>query len=141
MERSFEQSYGVIPLKKEGVQWKVLLIRHQAGHWSFPKGHAEIGESPLDAASRELKEETGLTLVELLSDTPLTESYRFKSKNKRVEKTVSYFLAEVDGKLELQKEELADCKWVDVERASEVATFPESKRICHELLIRIGLRK
>ena len=32
------------------------------GHWSFPKGHVEPGESFVDAVSREMQEETGLTI-------------------------------------------------------------------------------
>lgn len=45
---------------------EVLLIKrpkevHQGGLWSFPGGKVEGGEMPLDAAVRELKEETGLS--------------------------------------------------------------------------------
>ena len=36
-----------------------LLIQHQAGHWAFPKGHANPGESPAETARREFAEETG----------------------------------------------------------------------------------
>ncbi len=50
------------------VCWRgpnVLLIRRKtppmAGRWSIPGGHIEPGESQMQAALRELKEETGVT--------------------------------------------------------------------------------
>jgi 8-oxo-dGTP pyrophosphatase MutT (NUDIX family) len=40
---------------------KLLLIRHKGGRLSFAKGHIEEGESPEEAALREVAEETGYT--------------------------------------------------------------------------------
>jgi 8-oxo-dGTP pyrophosphatase MutT (NUDIX family) len=40
--------------------WRFLLLRAYR-NWDFPKGMVTAGESPLDAAVREVKEETGLT--------------------------------------------------------------------------------
>ncbi|MEL6509305.1 MAG: NUDIX hydrolase [Pseudomonadota bacterium] len=49
---------------------EVLLVKRRnepdAGLWGFPGGHVELGETALDAASRELREETGVI------GTPLT---------------------------------------------------------------------
>ena len=43
-----------------------LLLRYEAGHWDFPKGHLEKEESPEEAAKREIYEETGLRTITLL---------------------------------------------------------------------------
>ena len=41
---------------------RVLLVRNHRGYWSSPGGHLDFGESPVDAAIRETREETGVTV-------------------------------------------------------------------------------
>lgn len=130
-----EKSFGIIPLRQEGSVWQVLLILHQGGrHWAFPKGHGDEGETALDSARRELKEETGLDIQELLQESPLIERYQFHRKHEIVIKTVQYFPALVSGKLQLQAEEIRDAKWVPLNEASRHLTFKESKDMCHKLV-------
>ena len=134
MRRVQEESFGVIPLIQEGERWKVLIILHLGGrHWSFPKGHKDAEEGPLEAAKRELKEETGLEVERVLLAAPLTECYHFYRKNEEVQKTVSYFPAIVQGVLKLQPEEIQDAKWIFLEEASEHLTFAEARQMCQEL--------
>ncbi len=45
---------------------KVLLVRKKGGKWNFPGGAIESGEHPVDAAARELKEETRIRSLGLL---------------------------------------------------------------------------
>lgn len=127
---AYEASYGIIPLYNDSGKWQVLLIQLHAGHWGFPKGHAERKEQPQESAARELQEETGLEVQRFLFEQPLIEAYHFFSRGKRIEKTVSYFLAEVHGELKLQTEEVKAAKWVALSEAIEHLTFPASKTIC-----------
>jgi 8-oxo-dGTP pyrophosphatase MutT (NUDIX family) len=53
-------SAGVIVVRREGGTWQYLLLRAY-NYWDFPKGLVEAGEEPLEAARREVEEETGLT--------------------------------------------------------------------------------
>lgn len=53
-------SAGVITTRREGGSWRYLLLRIYT-YWDFPKGIVEPGEDPLQAACREVEEETGLT--------------------------------------------------------------------------------
>ena len=128
-------SFGIIPLKRDGQGWKVLLILHREGnHWGFPKGRSEAGEEPLQAAVRELKEETGLETEEVLRPEPFIEKYQFRHKFKTISKTVHYFAASVSGKLHLQEEEIRDSKWVDLNDATDCLTFKEAKNLCQQVI-------
>lgn len=125
-----KESFGIVPLVHRQDGWYVFLVQHaKAGHWGFPKGHPEPKEAPLESAIRELKEETSLVFIRLLHDQPLVEEYRFKEQEKEIFKTVSYFIAEVEGTPVLQKEEIADGMWLPFEKAVTKVTFPEGKSV------------
>lgn len=129
-----EESFGIVPLMLKESKWHVLLILHQKGkHWAFPKGHGNPGESPLQSATRELKEETGLDIKRILQDDPLVEKYRFYRKKEIVQKQVKYFPAIVSGDLHLQEEEIQDAKWVLLEDAASHLSFKEAKSMCQIL--------
>ena len=55
-----EKSCGAICYTREEGAPRVLVICHRyGGHWAFPKGHVEAGESEEETAMREVREETG----------------------------------------------------------------------------------
>ncbi len=125
-----EYSYGIIPLHQSQGKWEVLLIQHCAGHWAFPKGHAEGKETPKQAAERELKEETALTVSRYLSEKPLMESYAFFVQKKKIYKTVYYFLAQVEGEVIIQEAEVFASQWLPIDQAINHITFKEGKNLC-----------
>lgn len=53
-----ETGAGGVVLDRSG---RVLILQHASGHWVFPKGHVEFGETQLQAALREVAEEAGVT--------------------------------------------------------------------------------
>lgn len=125
-----DYSYGIIPLQKHEDAWQVLLIQHStAGFWGFPKGHADGGELPQEAAVRELKEETNLDVTNFLSDSMLKERYQFTFQGKRIDKTVGYFVAEVEGNLILQDQEVSDSKWLPLDEAADLLTYDTDKAV------------
>lgn len=132
--RDHHQSYGIIPLKKVSGEWQALLIHREKGFWEFPKGHAEEGESSLETACRELTEETGLTLVNLLEEQPYQMHYNFFYQGEAVDKTVFYYLGEVDGEITLQNQEVVDSCWVPWKKVRDFLTYDNLK----ELVDRIG---
>ncbi len=128
-----ESSYGIVPLRWNDGHWQMLLIQHHAGHWAFPKGHADNGELPQQTAERELQEETGLVVERYLSPDPLTETYIFTFRGQRISKTVYYFLALVKGKVVIQEHEIKASQWLSLSDAHACITFKEGKRVCQEV--------
>jgi ADP-ribose pyrophosphatase len=53
---------GIIPIDEEGYTWLVGQFRYtlNAYSWEIPEGGCPLGEEPLEAAKRELREETGI---------------------------------------------------------------------------------
>lgn len=132
----YEESFGTIPLKKQKNKWIVFIIKNKSGrHWGFPKGHANISETPKEAAKRELKEEADLKIIRYLRTDPIIEQYVFERDSKPVTKKVYYYLAEVEGKGRVASDEILDGKWVDIKGAKEEVTYPQSKMIADEVEI------
>ena len=98
-----------------------------SGNWTFPKGKIEKGESSLEAAVREIKEEVGLfdlSMVERLSSV----LYIYKRKG-TVNKIVDYFLfiSTIGQSITLQKDEgIQDAKWVNVTDALKAVGYPQT---------------
>ena len=61
-----EYSCGSIPFFQGPYGYRFLIIQHQEGHWGFPKGHIEKGETPEQTATREFQEETGIKNVQII---------------------------------------------------------------------------
>lgn len=129
-----DASYGIIPLQERAGIWCVFLIQHRSGHWSFPKGHADHGERAIDAAIRELREESGLEIDYFIGLPPVQESYTFQHQGSKVDKTVTYYPATVKGEVVLQQEEVSDFKWVPLLEAENYVTFSQVREICRELI-------
>lgn len=107
---------------------KVLLIqmRNLKGQevWTFPKGHLDPGETPEQAALREVLEETGWA-CEIVS--PLhTARYSFSREGFPVDKDVKWFLVKRtggDGRPRTP-DEVLQMKWVTLAEAEKTLSYP-----------------
>lgn len=127
-----DRSIGVIVFFQFPRSVKYLLIKHQKGHWSFPKGHADKGETKLETALRELKEETGVSKIKLLRKSILLkETYKFTDrKGVKILKKVNYFIGEaINKKVNIDFKEVVNYKWSTYKAGIEKITFEESKSV------------
>ncbi len=128
MQESQFSSGGVIIKREESSSFKVLLVEDRFGHWTWPKGHIEKGETPEDTAVREITEETGLKNIKILEKLG-EERYHFTLKGKRISKTVQVFLVLASGSesLEVPEEELRSAEWYLPEEAAKKVGYKSAR--------------
>ena len=130
-----EESFGIIPLKKKDSFWHVYLVRLKSGnHIGFPKGHKNRNETDIQAASRELKEETNLSVKKFLSDKPLIEEYQLQKDKNIIHKIVYYYIAQVEGDFKIDTNEVIEGFFVDLKKAKDLLTYDNSKKTVLEVI-------
>ena len=96
--------------------------------WSLPKGHIEEGETPEEAAIREVAEETGI-------NSAITKSlgvidFWFMAGGKRIHKTVHHFMfTEIGGTLLAQESEVDEVSWFPLSEIVERLAYPDEKKL------------
>ncbi len=126
-----EYSAGVIVYYKEESAVdlrKYLLLQWPNGYWDLPKGHLEGSETALQAAERELKEETGLTAV-IIPGFEQSLHYNFKSQGELVSKTVTFFVGRADTMDVTLSYEHVGFKWLPFAQAVQQLTYVNAQRI------------
>jgi 8-oxo-dGTP pyrophosphatase MutT (NUDIX family) len=107
-----------------------FLLLNYGRHWDFAKGHVEGDETLLDAAVRELREETGIRDVTPMPGFQQEIAYFFRSGRKGlIRKTVTFFLAEVSKPEVILSEEHVGYEFLPYEQAVKRATFAAAKEL------------
>jgi 8-oxo-dGTP pyrophosphatase MutT (NUDIX family) len=105
--------------------------------WSLPKGTPSGGESIEQTALREVTEETGLE-VRIVGPVGQIEYY-FMQRGERIHKTVHYFLMEpAGGDVSRHDHEFDEVRWVPVEEARTLMSYPTEREIVEQALPQIG---
>ena len=125
-----EKSCGAIVYRKHHGNTEILLIKHvNSGHWSFPKGHVEDGETEIETEIREIKEETGLDVI---VDPTFRETVSYSPK-KDTQKIVVYFIAKAKNyDYTPQEEEISDIRWVEIGHALTILTYENDRSIVNK---------
>ena len=126
-----DKSCGVVLFNSD----KVLLLRHssissrEGGHWDFPKGHIDDGETEIQTALRELEEETEIAHVNVIDGFRDTITYTFSGGQEQIEKEVVFFLATTkESKVTLSHEHI-DYSWLDFDSAFSRLTYDNARQV------------
>lgn len=127
-----EQSAGIVVYRREpdSTKFQYLLLHYIGGHWDLPKGKVEANESLEQAASREVREETGL-IVSPLTGFSETISYYYRGQGRElVDKSVTFFIGEApqDADVVLSPEHI-DYEWLEVNQALKRLTYNNARHL------------
>ena len=130
-------SYGIIPVRKSERGFEFLIINQSLGHWTFPKGHKEANESDLEAARRELWEETGIDNVEVAFNIEFFAHYNLPANEGGfTDKEVKFFLGFVKDKVVKVpadfEHEILEARWCSVKEAEVLLIRTEWKNLLEE---------
>jgi len=117
----------VVPFRESPQRRRVLAL---------PKGHIDPGESPEEAAAREVREETGVDaeLVDKLGDI----RYWYQRAGRRIFKVVSFFLFRYrSGSIDDHDHEIEEVRWMPLEQAARELTFPGEREMVARALSRL----
>lgn len=123
----YEKSCGAVVFNRLHRTPRVLLVKNKNGrYWSFPKGHVEYGETEIETAEREIKEETGLTVNSIQGFREISDYCPFG----KIRKRVVFFLAETySEKVTIQEEEIDYYIWVSFKEARNMCCYDNDKKV------------
>ena len=132
-EEPDERSAGFVLYSMDGGVRKYLLLRHRyGGHWGFPKGHIEAGESEAETALREMREETGITAVHLIPGFRKVSRYHFYRGRRPVFKENVYFLGRAVCSKPTLSREHTHCQWLLFAEAGQRLAFDNVRQILEQ---------
>lgn len=123
-----QKSAGIVTFIQQDNEILYLVLHYLSGHWDFPKGKLEAGETLLQAATRELFEETGLH-AEILPGFQESLQYVFKDRGKLIEKTVIYFAGKTTAQTVHLSREHVGYLWLPYQEAYDKLTYKNAQEI------------
>lgn len=122
------KSAGGIVINKNG---KILVVSQHGTSWSLPKGHLDEGESELEAAIREIYEESGIKKLELVKELGNYKRYKIAkdgTEDKSELKIITMFLFKtVEEVLIPVDPENPEARWVDKKEVVELLSHSKDK--------------
>ncbi len=115
------------PPGPEILATKRLPTGRGANLWEFPGGKLEPGESPVEAATRELREELGVGAVKL----SLFDEFEHDYGDLVIWLTL--FLGELGPGAELHALQVSEFRWMRIEETATLHWLPANQRVLQRL--------
>ena len=128
MDLKKEKSCGCIIIKNGKV---LLVYEKNRNFWGFPKGHVENGETEIETALREVKEEVGLD-VDIDAEKRYTLNYNIKNEIDKT--TVLYIAKHKNDQFVIQENEIENAKWCNFEEALKTLTFEDWREMFRKVI-------
>lgn len=124
-----EFSAGAVVYRSERGVPKYLVLHYAAGHWDFPKGKIEEGETEKQAALREIFEETGIRVNGFGPGFSRAVRYFFTRGGKKVFKRAIFFVAETSSKRVRLSDEHVGFAWLGLKAAEKRLTYGNARKV------------
>lgn len=126
-------SAGGIIIRKINMNTEILVIKRHEGGLSFPKGHVETGESPEEAAIREVFEETGYRgeIIKLIS---IVNRTGHDSDYSECDKKIYYYQMKTLNSDNIAQEH-KDVLWKNIELVKDNLLYPSEKEVLFKITV------
>jgi bis(5'-nucleosidyl)-tetraphosphatase len=130
-----ERSSGAVIFSnnKELNKSEFLLLHYASGHWDFPKGNIEDGEDEVQAAYREIFEETGIQNVHFVEGFRKKIQYYYRRGDILIQKEVIFYLAITNTKKITLSNEHIGYAWKDYMEAMNQLTYKSAQDLLKEV--------
>jgi putative (di)nucleoside polyphosphate hydrolase len=131
-ELPLRSGVGIVVLNKQNKVFVARRIDNPKNFWQMPQGGVDEGENFLNAAYRELEEETSIRKVELIQELEGTITYELPDrllgiiwKGKYRGQKQKWFLMRFNGEdneinIKTKNPEFLDWKWIEIDQLTEV---------------------
>ena len=132
-ELPLRSGVGIVVLNKQNKVFVAKRIDNPKNFWQMPQGGVDEGENFLNAAYRELEEETSINKVKLIQELEGTITYELPDrllgiiwKGKYRGQKQKWFLMRFSGEdneinIKTKNPEFLDWKWIEIDQLTEVA--------------------
>jgi ADP-ribose pyrophosphatase YjhB (NUDIX family) len=130
------RSAGGVVTNEDG---KILVVSQRGTSWSLPKGHIDPGEDALTAAKREIREESGISDLELIRELGTYQRYRLGTRageDPSELKSITMFLFTTKQEaLKPTDPQNPEARWVARGEVAKLLTHPRDKEFFLKLRI------